>query len=97
MTITFLARLAFWFGGERRQQRRRPFGMLAAWILAPIAAAMIQMAVSRSREYQADESGAYLSHDPLALASALRKLEASSKQVPAAGAPSARPRRTCSS
>jgi heat shock protein HtpX len=76
--------MAFWFGGGNdRNSGLGPIGMLAAWILAPIAAAMIQMAVSRSREYQADESGAYLSHDPLALASALRKLESSSKQVPA--------------
>jgi heat shock protein HtpX len=83
-SITFLARMAFWFGGGNdRNSGLGPIGMLAAWILAPIAAAMIQMAVSRSREYQADESGAYLSHDPLALASALRKLESSSKQVPA--------------
>jgi heat shock protein HtpX len=83
-SITFIARMAFWFGGgSDRNSQLGPFAMLAAWILAPIAAAMIQMAVSRSREFQADESGAHLSHDPLSLASALRKLETASKQVPA--------------
>jgi len=78
--ITFLARMAFWFGGD---DNRNGIVALVAWILAPIAAAVIQMAVSRSREYQADESGAYLSKDPDALASALRKLEVATKQVPA--------------
>jgi heat shock protein HtpX len=84
MSITFLARFAFFFGGSRddRQNPLGPFALLFAWILAPIAAALIQLAVSRSREYQADESGAYLSHDPQALASALRKIEAAAKQVP---------------
>jgi heat shock protein HtpX len=85
MAITFLARFAFFFGGAR-DDRENPYGAFAAliaWILAPIAAFLIQMAVSRSREYQADESGAYLCRDPEALASALRKLEAASRQVPA--------------
>jgi heat shock protein HtpX len=84
MSITFLARFAFFFGGGR-SDRNNPFGpfaFLIAWILAPLAAALIQMAVSRAREYQADESGAHLSHDPEALAAALLKLEAASKQVP---------------
>ncbi|MGH2635020.1 MAG: zinc metalloprotease HtpX [Actinomycetota bacterium] len=81
MSITFLARFAFWFGGDDDNPLGL-LGVLLAWILAPIAAAIIQMAVSRSREYQADESGALLSRDPDALASALRKLEATAKQVP---------------
>ena len=85
MSITLIARLGFFFGGGR-DERNNPFGpfaFLIAWILAPLAAGMIQLAVSRSREYQADASGAELSHDPLALASALRKLEEYSKRVPA--------------
>ncbi len=83
MSITFLARFALFFGGgDDRNGPFGAFGMLFAWLLAPIAAAIIQMAVSRSREYQADESGAILSHDPDALASALRKLEATAKRVP---------------
>jgi heat shock protein HtpX len=84
MSITFLARFALFFGGndDRGGNPLGAFGVLFAWILAPIAAAIIQMAVSRSREYQADESGAYLSHDPEALASALRKLEVGVQRVP---------------
>jgi heat shock protein HtpX len=84
MAITLLARFAFFFGGsDERNNPLGPFAFLIAWILAPIAAAIIQLAVSRSREYQADESGALLSRDPEALAQALRKLDTASKQVPA--------------
>jgi heat shock protein HtpX len=82
MSITFLARFAFFFGGDD-EGGGNVFVLLLAWILAPIAAAMIQMAVTRSREFQADESGAFLSRDPDALASALLKLEQASRQVPA--------------
>lgn len=83
MSIVLLSRFAFFFGGSDDNRGGGALGLLFAWILAPIAAAIIQMAVSRSREYQADESGAYLSRDPAALASALRKLEVATKQVPA--------------
>jgi heat shock protein HtpX len=79
--ISFLAQFAFWFGGDD-DQGASPVLLLVAWLVAPLAAGIIQMAVSRSREYQADESGAYLSHDPEALATALRKLDAASQQVP---------------
>jgi heat shock protein HtpX len=79
--ITFLARFALFFGGDDNRGGN-PIALLAAWLLAPIAAAIIQLAVSRSREYQADESGSYLSRDPEALARALRKLDATVKQVP---------------
>jgi heat shock protein HtpX len=85
MSITLLARMAFFMGGGRddRNNAFGPVAFLVAWILAPLAAALIQMAISRSREYQADQSGAQLSHDPEALASALQKLEATSKRIPA--------------
>ena len=82
MSITFLARFALFFGGGDDNRGSNGIAVLFAWILAPLAAALIQMAISRSREYQADESGAFLSKDPEALASALRKLEATSKQIP---------------
>jgi heat shock protein HtpX len=82
--ITWIAYMAFWFGGSSDDEGGNPIVGLLAVILAPLAAGIIQMAVSRSREYQADESGAYLSHDPNALADALRKIDAYAKQTPPA-------------
>jgi heat shock protein HtpX len=87
--ISYLAMMVFWFGGS--DDNDSPLGAVGAillWLLAPIAAGIIQMAISRSRELQADESGAYLSHDPEALASALAKLEETAKRIPARVAPS---------
>lgn len=81
--FTYLAYMAFFFGGDEDESPLGGLGFILVWLVAPIAAGLIQMAVSRSREYQADESGAVLSHDPDALASALLKLEATSKRVPA--------------
>jgi heat shock protein HtpX len=83
MSISYIAQFGLFFGGgDDDDGGANPLFLLLAWILAPLAAAVIQMAVSRSREYQADESGAFLSQDPDALASALRKLDAASRQVP---------------
>jgi len=87
-TITMVASIARWgflFGGGQGRRDDRdgsPIAAIAMLILAPIAAALIQMAISRSREYQADESGAHLCGNPMWLASALRKLEAGSQRIP---------------
>jgi heat shock protein HtpX len=88
MAITFLARMAFWFGGSRDDEDRggNPVAALAMLILAPIAALLIQMAVSRTREYAADATSAEITHDPGELISALGKLETWSKRIPMADA-----------
>jgi heat shock protein HtpX len=75
--VTYLVLAAQIFGGNRNL-----FATLALAIIGPFAAAIIQMSISRSREYQADASGASLTHDPLALASALRKLQYGTAAAP---------------
>ncbi len=89
-TITLIANVAQWglmFGGyggrdDRQQGAGSAIVGLLMIIVAPIAALLIQLAISRSREYQADRTGAEFSGDPLALASALRKLERASQAIP---------------
>ena len=86
--ITMLARFGFWFGmGGDRDDRDRGGGILML-ILAPVAAMLIQLWVSRTREYEADATGAGITHNPYALARALQKLDAYSKKVPLVASPS---------
>jgi heat shock protein HtpX len=82
--ITGIAQFAFFFGGGGSDDDREGnvFVSLLMLILAPIAATLVQLSISRAREYQADESGARITADPLALASALRKLEAGTAARP---------------
>lgn len=90
--ITILGRMAMFgamFGGGDRDERRGGgLGALLMLILAPIAALLIQMAVSRSREYAADATGAKFTGNPYALASALRKLDTYSRRLPMQATPS---------
>jgi heat shock protein HtpX len=91
--ITMLASMGRWamiFGGMGSRDDRRGGGLGALFmlILAPIAASLIQLAVSRSREYQADATGAHFTGNPYALASALSKLDAYSRRVPMLATPS---------
>jgi heat shock protein HtpX len=80
--ITFVAQFAMFFGGGDDEERPNPVAAIALMLLGPLAAGVIQMAISRTREYDADEDGATLTGDPMALASALRKLEYGTRQLP---------------
>ncbi len=81
--ITLVAQFAFFFGGSDDDDNGPGiFGALLMLILGPIAATLIQLSISRSREYQADQSGATLTNDPLALASALKKIELGAQAMP---------------
>jgi len=89
--ITYVAEIGRWgmiFGGYERDDNRGGIGALLMLILAPIAAFLIHLAVSRSREYQADETGAHFTRNTYALASALAKLDAYSKRMPLPATPS---------
>lgn len=80
--IMFIANFAWLLPRSSDDDGPGPFGMLLLMIVGPVAAAMIQMAISRSREFQADAEGSTMTGDPLALASALRKLEMGTRQLP---------------
>ncbi|WP_380166645.1 zinc metalloprotease HtpX [Jannaschia sp. R86511] len=82
-SIAQFAQLSFLFGGGRNNSNPLAIiGVLASAILAPLAAGLVQMAISRTREFDADEDGSALTGDPLALASALRKLEQGTQRAP---------------
>jgi heat shock protein HtpX len=93
--ISYLAQMAQWsmfFGGGRDRDEEgggNIVGLIVMMVVAPLAAMLIQMAVSRSREYGADEGGAQVTGDPLALASALKKLHLGSQHIPLEASPAA--------
>jgi heat shock protein HtpX len=83
-----ISRFAMFFGGGRDNDRgSNPIALLATMILAPIAAARSQAAISRSREFDADAGGSAIAGTPQGLVSALRKIEAASRTVPLAANP----------
>jgi heat shock protein HtpX len=88
--IMFAARFAMFFGGGRSDDRdggSNPLALLAMMILGPVAAMLIQAAISRSREFAADAGGAAIAGSPYGLANALRKLEVGSKRIPIDASP----------
>src|SRR4029453_9262896 len=82
--VTMLAQLAIFlpFGGSDSEDSPTPAALLMMLILGPLAASIIQLAISRNREFQADASGATLTRDPLALASALEKIHYGAQRLP---------------
>src|SRR5213593_3875209 len=82
--VMMISRFAMFFGGSRDDDRQgsNPFALIATIILAPIAAMLIQAAISRSREFDADAGGAAIAGGPQGLVSALRKIEAASRAIP---------------
>jgi heat shock protein HtpX len=95
--ISYLAQIlqySLWFGGGSRDERQgggNPLGMLLAIFLAPVAATVIQMGISRTREFAADAGSAQLTGNPRALASALQRLETGAQQMPLGGNPAFSP------
>ena len=85
--ITSVAQMMLFFGGGGGENRPNPLALIAMALLAPLAASLIQLAITRTREYDADEDGAALTGDPLALASALRKISAGTRAAPLAPEP----------
>jgi heat shock protein HtpX len=80
--ISMLANFGFYFGGNRNNNGVGPIGGLMLLILGPLAAGLVQMGISRGREYEADRIGAKISKRPLSLASALRKIAGAAEQIP---------------
>ena len=80
--VSMLANFGFFFGGRNRNSSLGPLGGLLLMILAPLAAMIVQLAVSRTREYEADRGGAEISGAPLSLASALHKISGAAQQIP---------------
>jgi heat shock protein HtpX len=80
--ISMLANFAFFFGGRDRNNPLGPIGSIAMMILAPLAAVLVQMAISRTREYSADRTGAMISGLPRSLASALRRISIAAGRIP---------------